>query len=451
MRAAVAAGDARRRSREANHRLWRVAPAVAAGCLLVAGVSWWMGASSVTPLLVTALSAAGVAAYTIAQRRVRAVSDAVAARIDADAGLAGELRSASWFAAREERDEWVAFHLSRAADRLSDFNWSQLYPPVRALRAQVVTGAMLAGAIAIAWSLSDHSASGVSASPIRVAGQTMTGEMPGQLEMVPEDLRRQIEELLAAAAQGTLAGEKQTKRALELWNMFEQINADMDPEALKALAKAMDPTKKGSADMASKALMDLANKAQKAAEAKGLSGDMKKALEDLGMEMAQSADAEQRMAASDSQNAQKSSTGSGKDGEPGAASAEAGSLDQANIQFSKDTAGAGASMMMMSSQMGPKGDPAAGFGGAGNSGEAPNNGTMPGLQQALRRETVEASEDVLGENVLSETRKKTEHGQATVTYTRGASGASDRSKASAPPTVPEGRRAAVQTYFTRKK
>ena len=107
--------------------------------------------------------------------------------------------------------------------------------------------------------------------------------------------------------------------------------------------------------------------------------------------------------------------------------------------------------MMMSSQMGPKGDPSAGFGGAGNSGEAPKNGTMAGVQQALRKETVEASEDTTGENVLSETRRKTEHGQATVPFSHSASGTSDRSKASAPPAVPEDRRSAVQNYFTRKK
>ena len=76
---------------------------------------------------------------------------------------------------------------------------------------------------------------------------------------------------------------------------------------------------------------------------------------------------------------------------------------------------------------------------------------MAGIAQALRRETVEASADTAGENVLSETRRKTERGQATVGFTQGAAGPSDRSRASAPPPVPEDRRGTVQTYFSRKQ
>jgi hypothetical protein len=76
---------------------------------------------------------------------------------------------------------------------------------------------------------------------------------------------------------------------------------------------------------------------------------------------------------------------------------------------------------------------------------------MPDFEQALRRETVDASADTPGANVLSEVRRKTEHGQATVAFSHSASGPSDASRAAAPPAVPEGRRASVQTYFTRKQ
>jgi hypothetical protein len=76
---------------------------------------------------------------------------------------------------------------------------------------------------------------------------------------------------------------------------------------------------------------------------------------------------------------------------------------------------------------------------------------MAELEAALRRETVEASMDNSGDNVQTEARRKTEHGQATVTYAQSAAGAVDRGRAVAPPPVPESRRAAVQTYFIRKQ
>ena len=109
-------------------------------------------------------------------------------------------------------------------------------------------------------------------------------------------------------------------------------------------------------------------------------------------------------------------------------------------------------MMMLSSQQGPKGmQSSGGYGGAGNSGPPPNGGAMPGIEQALKRETIEASTDTQGENVLSETRRQTERGQATVGFSHSAAVRSAPSAAEAAPPVPEGRRAAVQSYFTRKQ
>lgn len=393
---------------------------------------------------------AGLAVDLMLQRRTRAVSDAMAARIDAEAGLGGELRSAAWFASRDTRDEWAAFHLARAARRLETVDWRALYPPVRAVRSQVATAALFVAAIALSWSMSSGASARGTAGPARTSDLVpAAGALPGRLELLPADLRKQVEELLAAIERGTLPREQQMKRALDLWNVFSQINDDIDPETLKELAEAMDPARR-SADQASKALLEMAGRAQKASEAAGLPPELRRTLEDLGMELAQAADAEQRLAAQEAQNA---SASAGKAGAPGdAASSSSPSLDQASIQFAKDTqAAAGAGMMMLSSQLGPKGDPASGFGGAGNTGPPPNNGTMPAIEQALRRETIEASEDTTGENVLSETRRKTEHGQATVPFARGAAGVSDRSRATAPPAVPEGRRAAVQAYFARKK
>jgi hypothetical protein len=93
------------------------------------------------------------------------------------------------------------------------------------------------------------------------------------------------------------------------------------------------------------------------------------------------------------------------------------------------------------------GPPGGGVGGGAGSDNAA--GTAANLE-ALKQEVVEASQDDTGDNVDAEIRRKTEHGDATVAFTRSGATASDRSRAAAPPPVPEARRSDVQTYFIRK-
>jgi hypothetical protein len=314
----------------------------------------------------------------------------------------------------------------------------------------VATFGLLLAAIAIAVTVPGRTA--VQASRIAGAAAGDAVELPAgfPIQPMPADLRKRIEDLLAAIEKNNLTKD-QTSKAAELWNYFNNINADLTEDALKALAKAMDPSQKGSAQMAAQKMLELADRAQKAADASGVPPELKQALENLGTQLSESAEAEARSASDQSQNASAGSNG--KDSQSGNATPSSGqpNLNDA-IQFSKDNdAGAGASMMMMSDQMGPMGDPSSGFGGAGNSGKPKNNGKMAAIEQALRRETVEASTDTPGANVISEVRRKTERGQATVGFSHAAPGLSDRSLAEAPPPVPEGRRAAVQTYFTRKQ
>jgi hypothetical protein len=53
--------------------------------------------------------------------------------------------------------------------------------------------------------------------------------------------------------------------------------------------------------------------------------------------------------------------------------------------------------------------------------------------------------------VITDVHRKTEEGAATVGFARSASRTFDRSRAAAPPPVPEDRRQGVQTYFIRKQ
>ena len=126
-------------------------------------------------------------------------------------------------------------------------------------------------------------------------------------------------------------------------------------------------------------------------------------------------------------------------------------MDESSIQSLKEASpGGGTGMLMMSNeQTAAGGEPGMGLGG----GSSPNaeGGELAALAQALRQETVEASTDNAGDNTLTEMRRKTEHGQATVTFTQSAARGFDRGRAAAPPAVPEARRPGVQSYFIRKQ
>jgi hypothetical protein len=233
--------------------------------------------------------------------------------------------------------------------------------------------------------------------------------------------------------------------------MFTALNSDINAEKLKELAKRMDPTNQGSAAEAAKKLNELAGRSVKAADTRELPKDLQQALRDLGEALTTAADAEQQAAES---NAASQSSSSGAQANANSTAGDGPqSLENAQIQMSREgDAAAGAGMMMMSSQMNAMGNPSAGFGGAGNANtQAPAGAAPLDLTEALRKETVEASADTTGDNVMSETRRKTEHGQATVGFTRSASGTSDRSRATAPPPVPEDLRGTVQSYFNRKQ
>jgi hypothetical protein len=453
VRAAVDAAEARRRGRESSARLWRVAPAAAGVCVLVAAVNWWARGPVALPIGIVAVAVLGLAAYVRVLTRRHPVTDDIASRIDADGQFGGELRSASWFAAREAPDEWAQFHLERAASRFAGVDWPALYPSIASGRPRAVTAGLLAAAVAIG-ALTPGRARVEARGPLNipVTGSTLARGKGMRLEMLPEDLRQQIEDLLASAEQGTGTAQKQTEAAEMIWNMFTALNSDINADKLKELAKRMDPTNQGSASQAAKKLEELAGRSVKAADTRELPQDLRQALTDLGSALATAADAEQQAADTNAANSPApSSNGSANANATSADGPQ--SLENAAIQMSRDgNAAAGAGMMMMSSQMNAMGNPSAGFGGAGNSNTQANTGVPPlDLNEALRRETIEASADTTGDNVLSETRRKTEHGQATVGFTHSASGTSDRSRATAPPPVPEDLRGTVQSYFNRKQ
>jgi hypothetical protein len=145
----VARADGRRRSREAVRVLARLAPGAAALAFVLAIAARLAGWSGAWPMGLGVLILAALAAYVLAHGRRRATSDAIAARVDDDAALHGELRSAHWFASTPAPDAWATYHLDQAATRADAVDWASLYPPVRAARSWIVAGVLAAAALVV--------------------------------------------------------------------------------------------------------------------------------------------------------------------------------------------------------------------------------------------------------------------------------------------------------------
>ncbi len=396
------------------------------------------------PGVVLGAAAVALAVYAVASRRGQPVSDGAAAAVDTDAGMAGELRSAAWFAARGRRDDWADFHIERAAARLRGVDWRQLYPPVQARASRLSTAAMLLGALALTVTMPAPVAT--RRAPDASSGdRTARGEAAGELLTLSPELERQLAALLAAAESGNPATAEALARNAELRDMLNQLNQSRDPQLLEALARALAANALARQGSPADAMKTLADRARQAADSAALPRDMQDALEKLADELDTATDEASARQSEDG----NASAGGPKPGESGGNSADGGMQDL-SIQFAKDADPAGGSgVIMMSSQDGDQaGPPGAGVGGSG-SGENNAAGTMAGIEAALKEELVEAANDNPGANVETEIRRKTEHGNAAVAYTRSAPGAFDRARVAAPPPVPEARRSGVQTYFVR--
>lgn len=424
---------------------------MAIACLCLAAATRWFGWPAALPLTALSGAAAVLFARTYAGPRGGTISDRVAAAIDADAGLGGELRSASWFSGREQRDAWADYHVRRAADRLRGTDWSQLYPAVRARRAKLATSALVfcALALSITW---PHPARVWPGSTTKAAAAAARRtQEPPLVEVALPELQKQLEALLASAESGTAPPAGTPATAAELRSLIASLTALRDAGKLKDLAHAMAPlatTTGGRSDDPAGEMKALADRAQKAAERPAVAPDVRETLQKVSEKMSDAARTaqsprEQTQQAASSKDAQKGDTAQSKGG---------GDVDEVSIQAVREAdAGGGAGIIMMGSKDDASGKAAPGLGLGGGSDKRTDGGTMADLEAVLRREIIEASTDNPGENVQTEARRKTEHGEATVTYAHSAAGTFDRSRAVAPPAVPEGRRAAVQSYFIRKQ
>jgi hypothetical protein len=430
----VALADQRRRAQGAVRSLVRLAPALAGIGLLAAVLARVLRFSTAVPLVVLGAAGLGLALTTWIRSRRRQSTDAIAAAVDADAALRGELRSAHWFEAAEGGDEWTRFHLERAADRARAIDWNSLYPPVRGGKSWAATAVLATTAIVLS----------VGAPGRYLARAVGVADQPASS---PEALSAELEAKLKALLGSMEAGEIDAEAARATLEELKELMAKIDPALQKKLAEMMKNAPPGQDGAKNLDKNSLAEKGAKGDKSQGvMPDDVKWALEDLAAKLAS---AEKNRP--NNPNSQESSSETGEKGAPSDQmnkSADAASA-QASMQMVREAAtDPGAAKMMMGGGM---------MGGDSRPGQGGNNGAQNGADallfaQALRKELIEASADMQGQNVKKEEdiRRKTEQGKSTLGFSRVAPGAFERSRADAPPAVPEARRPLVQRYFIRK-
>jgi len=437
VRDAVSRADRRRRMRLAMSLVARLAPAAAGVGLLVALATRIAGWPLAIPIGVLATFAAGLVIFILYRRRDRDLSDRVAMSVDTDAGLRGELRSAHWFATTGTDDEFAAYHVEQAADRVGRIDWNALYPPVRAARAWALTALFAAATLVLSFNVPGLS-------PKSQGAAAAIANIPA--EEVPAEVQKRLEELLAAMQANKLSEADARLKLAELKDLMEKL----DPELQKKLAELLDKQPLGKDAQTKRRDLDEEDKAEKAEKGgntnAGLPEDIRWGLEDLAARLA-SANLERKTAEGN----QAASPETGEQGR-GSAQAEAQPAGQMSMQLMREAAkDAGQASMMMGGGGMMGGDSQSGAGG--NSGQKTGQADVKSIAEALRRELVEAAADARGENVpIEDIRRKTEQGRSTLGFSRIMPLPSfDRGFTAAPPAVPVARHPLLYNYFIRKQ
>jgi hypothetical protein len=426
--AAVTRGEAARRQRHAALVLRWLAPSAAGAAFVFAVAARIAGAP---PAVVVAGLAAILVATLVAVvvlRRAREVSDPMASRLDADAGLGGELRSARWFAVAEARDPWATLHLSRAATRLEAWDWQPAYPRVRARAAWA--GAVLLGLGALV--VSFRMPPGLP--PMLVPGGV---DAPGPEKTVTltREEQAQLEAMLANMDLLKLTPEE-AKRLAELSELLAKSDLGQDGSLAELMKRLQEQAERAGAQAqagAPKTGDERPAQAMKNAE------DVREALENLKARLASGQPVDQTPEGGQAQASEESARGDA------AATAAEASMKLVREPASEQARG---EATLGGGAMG-------GDSGPGRGGQGPGRGLGRGQllsAEMLRKELVEAAADTSGANVPAEDiRRKTEQSTSTLNFSRVAPRSSyDRSRTAPPPPVPDARRTWVQRYFIRK-
>ena len=288
----MALADQRRRAQGAMRGLVRLAPVFAGVVLIAAALSRLLGFSNIVPIALLGAGILVLGAAVWIQTRRRHTTDAIAAAVDADASLAGELRSAHWFEAAGSGDEWTQFHVARASERVESIDWAGLYPRVRGGRSWALTATLAAAAIVLSV--------GVPARHLALA-TTDTAAAGGPGDSLSAELRAKLNALLAQMELGKLSAEEARASLAELKDLLAKIDPKLQDKLDEMLKKAQlsADAPKGK-ELNAK---DLAEGARQ--DGSGMPEDMKKALEEIAQRLNKNDQGEKQ--ASNSESAQPSS------------------------------------------------------------------------------------------------------------------------------------------------
>ncbi len=438
VRDVVADADRRRRARLVRARIRQIAPVAAGAALGLAVLARLFGWSPWTGAVVLAAAALGLIGYLAIEARTRPTTDAVAAAVDADAGLAGELRSAHWFEEQPNRDAWAEFHLHHATERARAVDWAGLYPAVRAVQPWVITAVLSVLAVGLAFRMPAQ------AQHVPVAAAIDTNDLP--TDGLSPELREKLAALIAQLNQA-VADKNPTSKDMALADL-KNLMAKMDPALQQKLADMLEKQSQAAQGKKSEPAAPTdarADATQKPSDA--TPEDVKWALDNAAAKTAQSSDGQKPGEGKPSQAAKPGERGAGPPQAQQSSSEAAGVPTTPLVRESAEQQGG--KLMMGGGPMG--GDSRPGQGPTSD----PAKGAAQALlvAQALKKELVEASADALGENVNKEDlRRKTEQGQSSLGFTRVAPPRSfEPSRATAPPPVPEARRPLLFNYFIRRR
>lgn len=409
-----------------------MAAAAVLGVAVVGRFAAWPVAVVAAAWAALALALVAAALYL---RRARPVSDPIAASIDADADLSGELRSAYWFATAETRDEWTSFHLDRALERVRSVSWAAVYPPVAARRAWVVTAMLTLAAFVIPIGVPSWSRP-LTASPAAVP--VAAGQAVPEADEIPLDVQDTLTQLLDAVREGKLSVGEAVASLRELTS-FAKLDADVQKELEDLLRRT---TADGNEQRMAKS---------DPAAGSPTSADVQWARENMASraanEDARKADEPDGSKAPDGESKEGPTTEQSAQGEKGEASE---GQTTARVPVKSANGAQGANGMMLQGD-GTAGDPGTALGG--KRGQV-RYGTSEAQQLAavLKREQVEAVANLDNSDLKTEDRrKKTEQGRSALSYSRVAGrSAFDRTRADAPNVVPEARRPLLERYFIRQ-
>jgi len=428
----VANADRLRRGRHADRILALAAPTVAGIMLVFAAAGRFFGWSRWVPLVAMGLAAVGLLVYAWSARRGRPTTDAMASHVDRDAALRGELRSAHWFETQGAPDEWTAFHMHKASDRAAAVDWTALYPSVKAIKHWAGTGVLAAAVIAVSLYV-----------PARASGPNVAAAIgdPELAAALPADVAAKLAALLEDMKKASLNKDAEQISLEEMKKLLANLDPALQKKLMDLLAKQMEAQNQAKPkELAEDARPDRAENS-----AAGLPEDVKWALDDMASRQAQQQDRQTNP------NNPSASSETGQQGQGSQQAEQKMSMSQAASPLVREAANDAASKMMMGGGGPMGGDSRPGAGG--------NQGAQQGaaeallLAQALKKDTLEAHADALGENVeKDDLKKKTEQGKSALGYSRVAETRTfDPSRAAAPPPVPEARRQLLLNYFIRKR